>query len=286
MKKTTDFVDLYKKYGEYNILFNQLNMASPSIEYSWRKTKTLIENKAILLLKERANGERKVAVCDIGCGNGATLIRLAQEFSNKASKISFTGFDISKPFVDFGIQAAQHKGLKNIAFKTFNIETDNLPSKYDVIICSEVLEHVHNPKEILKKIRKHIKKGGFLILSTPNSKNFIKYPFLFLKKYITNKNNEIVAKYLTKKEETFKLAEEEQHLYIFSHNELKQALMHVGFSKVFSLRGAVVFGGPFLDNHPLLFAATIVLDVFLDFMNIPQASWDTIFYAENEHDAF
>ena len=46
----------------------------------------------------------------------------------------------------------------------------NLPLKEgiaDLVICTEVLEHVQNTQEALKNLNRVIKKGGYLILSTP-----------------------------------------------------------------------------------------------------------------------
>lgn len=46
----------------------------------------------------------------------------------------------------------------------------NLPLKEgiaDLVICTEVLEHVQNTEEALKNLDRVIKKGGYLILSTP-----------------------------------------------------------------------------------------------------------------------
>ena len=39
--------------------------------------------------------------------------------------------------------------------------------KFDYIFIMEVLEHVHNPIKAIKEIRRTLKKGGKLIMSTP-----------------------------------------------------------------------------------------------------------------------
>jgi len=55
---------LYADYGWYNILFNQLNLPSPSTEHAWRKTKLAIHHEAIRIL---SNSHRKLLVADLGC---------------------------------------------------------------------------------------------------------------------------------------------------------------------------------------------------------------------------
>jgi SAM-dependent methyltransferase len=46
---------------------------------------------------------------------------------------------------------------------------DDYPSHFDCIICSHVLEHVHDPVQALKKIKHALKPGGVLLLSCPNA---------------------------------------------------------------------------------------------------------------------
>lgn len=53
-----------------------------------------------------------------------------------------------------------------------NIETDPLPfeeSLFDVVCFCEVIEHlVNDPMQALSRIKKHLKKNGYLVLTTPN----------------------------------------------------------------------------------------------------------------------
>jgi len=91
-------------------------------------------------------------VLDIGCGNGALTFDVAQ----KAKKV--VGIDLSKK----NIQLAKEKFSKeNIEY----IEGDalsNLPeAKFDVIILSNVLEHIQNRTEFLTALKN--KTNKFLI---------------------------------------------------------------------------------------------------------------------------
>ena len=56
---------------------------------------------------------------------------------------------------------------------TFNIDVDNIedyigPETYDVVICSETLEHLTKPWIIAEKITKILKKGGLLYITVPS----------------------------------------------------------------------------------------------------------------------
>ena len=49
----------------------------------------------------------------------------------------------------------------------FNKAYYGLEKKYDVILCLEVLEHVMNPLLFLKQLKRLLKEGGTIYLSTP-----------------------------------------------------------------------------------------------------------------------
>src|SRR5512147_1690274 len=42
------------------------------------------------------------------------------------------------------------------------------PATFDVIICSEVIEHVYSPDDLLDEIARLLKPKGYAILTTPN----------------------------------------------------------------------------------------------------------------------
>jgi 2-polyprenyl-3-methyl-5-hydroxy-6-metoxy-1,4-benzoquinol methylase len=79
-----------------------------------------------------------------------------------------------------------HKGakehFKNAKIITLDINSNNNPNivgdicsynhsiednLFDVIFCTEVLEHTENPFEAIKEIKRILKPGGFLYLTTP-----------------------------------------------------------------------------------------------------------------------
>ncbi len=104
------------------------------------------------------NPKKDEIILDAGCGNG----KLSLEIAKKCKKIY--GVDISRNAFAKIIK----KAPKNLILKKMNIE--NLKFKrnfFDKIVCVETLEHVLNPKKVLKEFSRVIKRGGFLVLSYP-----------------------------------------------------------------------------------------------------------------------
>lgn len=109
-------------------------------------------------------------VLDVGCGRGF-YVKLASTF---ASIDHIEGVDINSDYV---AQAKKNVGGdKRISIQKGSIYklpfTDNY---FDLIICSEVLEHLDDEKTALSELYRVLTKGGKLIVTVPN-KNF---PFLW-----------------------------------------------------------------------------------------------------------
>lgn len=130
--------------------------------------------------------KRGSRVLDIGCGyNGALLSKLSPDISEGV------GIDVSV-------------GKKKIAENIKLISQNNakLPRDYfDLVTCLAVVEHLENPKVILTKAYKSLKKNGKLILTTPS---LIAKPILeflaFKLKVISEQEIKDHKKYYSKKE--------------------------------------------------------------------------------------
>lgn len=101
-------------------------------------------------------------VLDIGVGDGIYEAILGNYFRERCE---FFGIDISKE------QAARAKKyLKEI--KIIDINSKDLPYKnnyFDIVIVSEILEHVFYPEKVLNEAQRVLKRNGFMIITFPNS---------------------------------------------------------------------------------------------------------------------
>ncbi len=75
--------------------------------------------------------------------------------------------------IEFGLDAVEYaKKNLNLNVKHGELEKANYPDKYfDYIHINNVLEHVRNPKSLIKECRRIIKDDGYLFLSVPNGYN-------------------------------------------------------------------------------------------------------------------
>ena len=106
-------------------------------------------------------GGSTLSILDFGCGTG-TLV--AVPLASRGDKIH--GVDLHEPSIAL---ARQRNKQPNLSFSTET--TAELISRqvfYDVIICSEVLEHLYTPAEVLRDFYELLAPGGWLFVTVPN----------------------------------------------------------------------------------------------------------------------
>ncbi len=118
---------------------------------------------------------------DAGCGIGNNLSTLLKFFKN------ITACDVSEQALNYTRNRINNQSIKFIKANLNNIP---FPSNYfDVLICTEVLEHTNNSDEIMRELMRVLKKdNGFLVISTPNYFNLAGI-FKFLMDKISGKEN-------------------------------------------------------------------------------------------------
>jgi 2-polyprenyl-3-methyl-5-hydroxy-6-metoxy-1,4-benzoquinol methylase len=115
--------------------------------------------------KKRINFIRKYKdkglVLDIGSAGGVFLDLM------KHQGFGPSGIEPSSE----GVKAAKKIGIKTMKgmLDDFNIPKE----RYDIITWFDVIEHITNPKEQIKKIEAALKKNGILYISTPNFSGFL-----------------------------------------------------------------------------------------------------------------
>ena len=106
---------------------------------------------------------KKKKILDIGCGGGLVSELLAK------INAEVTGIDENIYNIKEAKEHAKKNSLK-IAYinQSLDLFFKKNKKKFDLILCLEVLEHVDNVEETLKKISKLMNPGGTLVLSTIN----------------------------------------------------------------------------------------------------------------------
>ena len=139
--------------------FSALHRLTPCrIEYIVQVIKRNIINKQINSSTQICNN---LNILDVGCGGGL----LCEPLSRLGGNV--TGIDVSENAIITAKQHASKMGLK-INYICTSLEELNLKKDFDLIIASEVIEHVLDRKYFLKMIRKISSNKTSFIFTTIN----------------------------------------------------------------------------------------------------------------------
>ncbi|HNW59349.1 MAG TPA: methyltransferase domain-containing protein [bacterium] len=116
-----------------------------------------LPRRDILALLPSSNLRR---VLEIGCGTGETGELLKKEYG----VVFVTGVDIENAAIEVA-----RKKLDDVYLA--NIEEVDLPlelQSYDLILLGDVVEHLIDPWNVIKKLRLYLRPHGYLLISIPN----------------------------------------------------------------------------------------------------------------------
>ena len=187
----------------------------------WHEWKWLVI-KHLSTLEMEKQGEA-IKILEVGCAGGHLSGLLARIFP----KAKIFGIDVYAPAI---LEAK--KRFPKITFKV--ADAHKLPFKkgtFDLVVCSETIEHVVDPKKMLEEISRVMKKGGRTVVEMDSGSPLFRIIWYFW----THLGKGKVWRHA--------------HLHPFSSHELESLIRGNGFSirkRVFSHFGMAV---SFLVTH-------------------------------------
>jgi len=134
----------YFKYGKY------INIKDRAVD---------LENKRRISLIKQNGLKTGARILEVGCATGAFIKMASNQFD-------MWGLDISEFAVE---QARRNNPDVSHQIKKGMVEDQDFPDNFfDCIVLWDVIEHLWDPLETIKKLTKLLKPGGILAVSTPN----------------------------------------------------------------------------------------------------------------------
>jgi 2-polyprenyl-3-methyl-5-hydroxy-6-metoxy-1,4-benzoquinol methylase len=142
------------------------------------------------------NFNKKGKILDVGCATGAFL------YSAKERGWEPFGLELSE------ISARYGREKKSLNIFTGTLSEANFQSNFfDVVTLWEVIEHLPSPSEYLLEIKRILRNGGVILLSTPNINSLTRF-------FIGDK---------------WEIISPEEHLHLFSLNTMILLFNKLGF---------------------------------------------------------
>jgi ubiquinone/menaquinone biosynthesis C-methylase UbiE len=105
---------------------------------------------------------KETTLLDVGCGDGALTGMIYRSFG-----CQITGTDTSGRGLELAAEMFRKYGFRG----EFRLGQEwQLPfsdRSFDVVVCAEMIEHVSEPRKTLRELKRVLKPGGYLVITTP-----------------------------------------------------------------------------------------------------------------------
>ncbi len=140
-----------------------------NIEYSNNFFQKVEGSVVPSMIKNLLNKKKIKKIIDLGCGDGGIINAISKKYKDK----KITGVDISPR----RIKTLKQKFPKYDFYCKDVCSTKLKKSSFDLIICTQVIEHIENDKKLLKEIYRILKKNGYLYISSVLKKPWAIYKY-------------------------------------------------------------------------------------------------------------
>ena len=125
----------------------------------YEKCAQMVSN--LISKKHFSNKRKTVKILDVGCGDGVLLSFTEKKLNNYS--LELYGIDLSQK----AISVAQKKIKNGHFYKSTVYKLPFQENTFDVVISTDVIEHVSKPQKMLKEIKRITKENGNIIIGTP-----------------------------------------------------------------------------------------------------------------------
>lgn len=154
-KSGEDKADIVEFFDDMAAGRNEKICSNLIVDYEQR----VRSNSVLKSLDARANEN----ILDLGCGNARDIIPMLE------SGARITGIDISQGMINEAQRDLEEAGYPWVSMQVGDATHLPFPDNcFDKVLCSEVIEHIPDADKAVGEMFRVLKRGGRLVISTPN----------------------------------------------------------------------------------------------------------------------
>jgi 2-polyprenyl-3-methyl-5-hydroxy-6-metoxy-1,4-benzoquinol methylase len=170
-------------------------------------------------------GRQPIDILDVGCAQGTLALMLAE----RGHRV--TAVDLRPEFLAYA-QSRHSQG--DVRFLVANVLEDEIPGSYDLVFANQIVEHVVYPDRLMQRLKRKLKPGGRVVVTTPNG-DYVKNSLPSFKQLGDPKDWEHLQF----------TADGDGHFYAYRRQELVDVLVAAGLKDV----QPAFFESPLISGH-------------------------------------
>ncbi|MCK6606548.1 MAG: methyltransferase domain-containing protein [Ignavibacteriaceae bacterium] len=156
-------------YDPIKNVFAAVIKAVPFTRVLFYKTLDLMFLRSWYVRREIKNlrkelGSKKIDIYDAGCGYGQYTYFMSQ----KLAPCTIYASDIKEDWINDCREYFTSQKINNVSFHVEDLRNISHENRFDLIVCVDVMEHIHEDVEVLGNYHRALKPGGFLVINTPS----------------------------------------------------------------------------------------------------------------------
>jgi len=240
------------------------------IFYFWKLRQVML-GRTLFRLLSNDSSSTKLRIVDLGCGPGTNLFDV-YDVCSEFKQAQWFGLDLNQREAADGAGRSRYRvkerGMEPLHFMSGDIF--KLPfsdNSIDIIISSEVVEHLPDPVPAIREMARVLKPGGYAMVTTPNPANLPESAGYLLdsmtggwfKRFYWKGEDEVSAPPLSAQVGF-------GHVSVHPFRVWKRWFEEAGIPVEKKVRGPMLFGSPFFDRQRWLSGLFIALDPLLDLL--------------------
>jgi SAM-dependent methyltransferase len=156
-------------YDPVKNIFAGVIRTFPALRVGFYKTLDLMflrswyVRRELLKLRKALPG-KDIAILDAGCGYGQYSYFMAK----KLSPASILAVDVKEDWVKDCETFFRSRQLNNVSFAVADLTKIEFSDKFDLIVCVDVMEHIHEDETVFANFARALRPGGFVIINSPS----------------------------------------------------------------------------------------------------------------------
>ena len=164
---------LEKVWQEVPVDYYQQSVRKNILQRRWHQGRLKATLDFLKTFKDIHN--QKVRLLDVGCASGWFISEICSYYPH----LKCSGVDVYQKAIEYAKKSYPH-----ISF--FHNDAHHLPfqkNSFDIVICTNVLEHVVNPREVMKEIKRVVKRSGIVIIGMDSENLLFSFVWWLWKKF-------------------------------------------------------------------------------------------------------